>query len=159
MWIMTTTGYYSIVEKPWDTEEHALTVRARMRDDIDAAYNAIPAEERIGEIEEDDRSDYRFRFRAYRIAVANWMLSNVLDIKNDNFKNEVKQTQGADRAAVYGRCWNELYDMQWRDSQRLGRIFDGDDYTVTDYIEDEEQIAKTIYAPNYVIEPLGGDDK
>tara|TARA_Y100001938_G_C8049252_1_gene410733 strand:- start:784 stop:1161 length:378 start_codon:yes stop_codon:yes gene_type:complete len=113
MWIMTPNGYYSIVQKPWDREEDTLTVRARMQEDIESAFYAIPPEERIGEIEEDQQADYRYRFRAYTVAVSTWMVSNVVDIKYDNFKNEVKKQQGQERADVYGRIWRELYDMQW----------------------------------------------
>lgn len=111
-WIMTQNGYYSIVQKPWDIDEHTVTVRARMWDDIDHAYESIPEDARVGKIAEDQMADYRYRFRADKRAVAAWMMDNILDIDYDNFKDRVYDTQGPERARVYARCWTELFNMQ-----------------------------------------------
>lgn len=42
MWLMTTIGFFSIVEKPWDREHQTVTVRARDVD-YDNFKNAVEA--------------------------------------------------------------------------------------------------------------------
>ncbi len=51
MWLITTTGFYSVVQKPWDQAADTLTVRARAKADLDALREAGLPE--LGEIMED----------------------------------------------------------------------------------------------------------
>ena len=61
MWLTTPIGFYSIVEKVWDKDEGLLTVRARVREDLDVLRDRyLPS---LGPTSEDPRSDYRFRGR------------------------------------------------------------------------------------------------
>ncbi len=110
MWLITTFGFFSIVEKPEDQGTGQLTVRARVREDLEqlqARY--LPA---LGPISELDHADYRFRARATRDDVARALAEAARDIDYDNFKNTVADRQGYDRAKAYGRVWQELYRLQ-----------------------------------------------
>lgn len=109
IWILTATGFYSIVEKPWDTAKGTLTVRARVRADLERLKAYLPD---MSDIIESDDSDYRFRTVADRRAVSVAMTKLVAEIDYDNFKNEVAKQRGYDRAEVYSHVWGELYRLQ-----------------------------------------------
>lgn len=114
MWIMTSCGFFSIVEKPEDREEHLLTIRARVREDLEALRDRwLPA---LGPIQDWATSDYRFRARAPRAAVAAALAQLTAAIDYDNFKNEVAKTQGYDRARTYSKVWEVLYGLQRRET-------------------------------------------
>jgi hypothetical protein len=110
MWLITTTGFYSVVEKPWDRDAGTLTVRARARQDLDALRSAFLPE--LGETVENPNADYRFRAQAPRSAVARAMQAQVEVIDYDNFKPAVSQRQGSGRARVYHHVWDALYRIQ-----------------------------------------------
>jgi hypothetical protein len=110
MWLITTTGFYSIVEKPWDKETRTLTVRARARRDLEALRaTGLPE---LGEIQESETADYRFRAQAPRAAVARAAQQQVDAIDYDNFKSAVGRRQGAGREQIYHRTWDSLYEIQ-----------------------------------------------
>jgi hypothetical protein len=110
MWIMTTFGFFSIVEKPWDRGKGTLTVRARVREDLDALRGRYLPE--LTETTESGTADYRFRAQVPREAFAAAMSRIVGDVDYDNFKNAVAREQGHRRAGVYGGVWAELYGLQ-----------------------------------------------
>lgn len=68
MWLITPTGFYSIVEKPTDRGRETLTVRARVRGDLLALKHAYCSS--LGRIRESDDTDYRFRATAKRADMA-----------------------------------------------------------------------------------------
>ena len=110
MWLITTTGFYSVVEKPWDRPTGTLTVRARVHADLESLrVTSLPE---LGEIREDSAADYRYRAQAPREAVARAMHAQVAGINYDNFKNAVGRRQGRGRAAVYHDVWEALYRLQ-----------------------------------------------
>jgi hypothetical protein len=118
MWLMTKFGFFSIVQKPDDAEAGMLTVRARVRADLEALRAAyLPA---MGEIVENAGTDYRYRARAPRAALAAALQQIVLDIDYDNFKSAVQKTQGPGRADAYHKVWGLLYDLQ--DADRETRL-------------------------------------
>jgi hypothetical protein len=110
MWLITTTGFYSIVEKPWDRGAGTLTVRARARSDLDALRAA--GLEELGEVKETTDSDYRFRAQAPRAAVSRVVQEQVNGIDYDNFKSAVKKRQGSERAHIYMGVWQALVGIQ-----------------------------------------------
>jgi hypothetical protein len=112
MWLITTFGFFSIVEKPEDRGTGHLTVRARVREDLEQLKAKHLPE--LGAISESRHSDYRFRARATREAVARAMAQVAREIDYDNFKDAVASRQGYDRAKAYGRVWTELYRLQKR---------------------------------------------
>lgn len=60
MWIVSTLGFFSIVQKPEDKASGTLTVRARVRSDLDALREAVlPA---LGPIGTSATTDYRLEW-------------------------------------------------------------------------------------------------
>jgi hypothetical protein len=110
MWLITTTGFFSIVEKPWDRAPGTLTVRARAREDLEALKAGSLPE--LGEIAEDADADYRYRAQAPREAVVRAVAAEARGIDYDNFKSAVAARQGRQRADVYHRVWDALYRIQ-----------------------------------------------
>ena len=64
MWIITPTGFFSIVQKPADIPANTLTIRARVAADLDALRRTeLPL---LGPVTESSYNDYRFRASAPR---------------------------------------------------------------------------------------------
>ena len=110
MWLITPTGFYSIVEKPTDRGKETLTVRARVRRDLLALKHAhCPS---LGRIRESDDTDYRFRATAKRADVARALAQMIEVLGYSNFKSEVAIQQGIDRAHLYHDVWDVLHRLQ-----------------------------------------------
>jgi hypothetical protein len=110
MWVMTTIGFFSIVEKPGDRADGMLTIRARQRGDLEALQREmLPA---LGNISDAGGSDYPFRARAARADVAEALRRMVDMLDYPNFKSAVAARQGRARAQHYGRVWSILCDLQ-----------------------------------------------
>jgi len=109
IWILTTMGFYSVVEKHEDRERGTLTIRARVRADLERLSAYVPD---MSAIIESHDSDYSFRAVANRGAVSSAMAKLVADIDYDNFKSEIYKRQGNARAAIYGDVWHDLYRLQ-----------------------------------------------
>jgi hypothetical protein len=109
IWILTTIGFFSIVQKPCNKANGTLTIRARVRDDLEGLRAYLPD---MSDIIESEDSDYRYRTVAKRETVMAALATLVADIDYDNFKNEVALRQGYRRAAVYGDVWQVLYGLQ-----------------------------------------------
>jgi 8-oxo-dGTP pyrophosphatase MutT (NUDIX family) len=110
MWLMTPLGFFSIVCKPDDEEQGTLTVRSRVKSDLDALRkNFLPS---LGAIAEGAGTDYRYRAKARRDDIGKALAQMVQQLDYENFKNEVAHRQGKYRASVYGKVWNVLYDLQ-----------------------------------------------
>jgi len=92
MWLITNFGFFSIVRKPDDVGGQTLTVRARVRADLDALRERyLPT---LGPIAADAGTDYKYRAKAPKADVAMALLRAAEDIDYSNFKNSVLQTQG-----------------------------------------------------------------
>lgn len=110
MWIITTLGFFSIVQKPGDATAGTLTVRARVRSDLEALQAAVlPG---LGAITESKTTDYRFRASAPRAMVEAAMAKLAAQLDYSNFKNQVAKVQGAKRAHLYHDVWKALHRMQ-----------------------------------------------
>ena len=106
MWVLTPIGFFSIVAKPGDEEDGMLTVRTRVRGDLDALRTqALPE---LGPTLDHVGTDYPWRARAPLLAVARAMAQLTEEIDYANFKNEVARQQGHRRAGVYGAVWAAL---------------------------------------------------
>lgn len=110
MWLLTPHGFFSVVEKPGDAAHGSLTVRARVRSDLASLRAAVLPE--MGPIEESESTDYRYRARVPRAAVAAAMARLVETLDYSNFKNAVADRQGSKRAKLYHDVWDVLYRMQ-----------------------------------------------
>ena len=118
MWLVTTFGFYSVVEKAWDREDKTLTVRARAREDLEALRDRyLPG---LGEIAEDESADYRFRARAPRDRVVEAFAEAVRDIDYDNFKDAISRRQGWARERIYHDAWQAFLAIQ-KPARRVGR--------------------------------------
>lgn len=110
MWLITPTGFFSIVQKPSDVKAGTLTIRSRVRSDLVALKSGpLPS---LGPISESKSTDYRFRAQASREDVARAMTQMIETLCYDNFKSEVARRQGAARAHLYHDVWNVLYRLQ-----------------------------------------------
>lgn len=110
MWIVTEFGFFSVVEKPGDAKAGALTVRARVKADLERLRDLYLPE--LGPIAESKVNDYRFRAKAPRAAVAAAAARAVEGIRYENFKAQVRKTQGQKREAVLHDVWHALYQLQ-----------------------------------------------
>ncbi len=87
-----------------------LTIRARVKADLEALRGRyLPT---MGNITENERSDYRYRAVADRDAVAAAMEQAVKGIQYSNFKNAVASEHGWQRADTYHDVWAVLYGLQ-----------------------------------------------
>ncbi|MDB5850905.1 MAG: hypothetical protein JWP29_4657 [Rhodoferax sp.] len=110
MWVISEFGFFSVVGKPGDRETVMLTVRARVKADLEALRKTcLPT---LGPIGISCTIDYRYRAKATRVEVAAAMAQAVQNIGYDNFKSKVKKQQGAPRAEVYGLVWEDLLALQ-----------------------------------------------
>ncbi len=125
MWLLTPLGFFSIVRKPDDVGAGTLTIRARVKSDLEALReHCLP---NLGVIEENAGTDYRYRAKAQRGQVAEAFAQLVQDLDYDNFKNEVVKKQGKHRAAAYGRVWDVLCELQTGSEQHPSRKSISDD--------------------------------
>lgn len=109
MWLMTTCGFFSIVEKPGDRAAGRLTLRARVRADLERLRDeALPG---LGPIVEGGGTDYPFRAAAPRGEVAAALANLAMKLDYANFKDAVKTRQGPARAAAYGKVWQALHEL------------------------------------------------
>ena len=110
MWLFTNFGFFSIVQKPEDVAGEMLTVRARVRKDLEALRDKVlPA---LGPIIENAGTDYPYRVRVDRAVFANALAKIALDIDYDNFKDSVGKEQGDAREGLYGEVWRTLRKLQ-----------------------------------------------
>jgi hypothetical protein len=116
VWLITPLGFFSVVRKPDDIGAGTLTIRARVKSDLEALRkHCLPD---LGEIEGNAGTDYRYRAKAPRGQVAEVLAQMVRDIDYENFKNEVAKKQGKHRATIYGKVWDVLYGLQTVTEQR-----------------------------------------
>ncbi len=109
MWLITTIGFFSIVQKPGQQATGTLTVRGRVRADLEALRDRhLPS---MGPIEADGGTDYKYRAVAPAAAVAAAMCAAVAEIDYPNFKSAVAARQGSARAGLYHKLWDTLYKL------------------------------------------------
>jgi hypothetical protein len=124
MWIMTTAGMYSAVQKGEDPA--VLTVRTRTRDAAQTAADALEMEfgESV-EITVGQGTDYPYRFEVSRENFAHWVayeIRNFLDY--DNFKNAAAACNGAESGYVNGlsKTWAAMLDATDEEGQNYGAL-------------------------------------
>jgi hypothetical protein len=111
MWLITTTGFYSIVQK---SGEKDLTIRARVRKDLEALRDKYLPD--LGEIARNDNTDYRYRAKVSPADLAKAAAQMVRNINYDNFKNTVVKVQGHRRSHVYSNVWEGLLVLEKEES-------------------------------------------
>ena len=109
MWLITTTGFYSIVQKPGEKD---LTIRSRVRKDLEALRDKYLPD--LGEIVRNENTDYRYRAKVSPEKFAEAAAQMVRDIDYDNFKNTVAQVQGHRRSHIYSGVWRTSFGFRTR---------------------------------------------
>jgi 8-oxo-dGTP pyrophosphatase MutT (NUDIX family) len=107
MWIFTTFGFFSIVQK---TGEQRLTVRARASEDLDRLRADYMPE--LSATVTGAGTDYPHRAFIEREALAGGLSRIAGDLRYPNFKTEVARVLGGRRAHLYGRVWEDLLALQ-----------------------------------------------
>lgn len=99
MWVFTTKGMYSAVEKFGDPT--TLQIRARSKQDL---LNLKPYIKRLKIVSTPNR-DYPFRVFVKKTKWAAVMGQLASEIDYTNFKDEVKKAQGWERSSTYTSIW------------------------------------------------------
>ena len=100
MWLFFNDAMLSIVQKPDD--EETLTVRARIKGDIESAFPDAKVVKGAG-------TDYQFRAKIPREVVAKAMFDRVMALDYGNFKSSVKDKKRHD---TYMDVWDVMYRYQ-----------------------------------------------
>ncbi len=115
MWLFTDFGFFSLVEKPGDRADGMLTVRGRVRSDMEALRDRyLPSASEVVALE---RSDYRYRFRAPKDEVTRAIARIAIGIDYPDFKASVEQRQGWMRHDIYATVWSTLRTLSQLDRQ------------------------------------------
>ena len=108
MWLMTTFGFFSIIQK--EPPDGFLTIRAPVRQDLETLRERyLPT---LSDIEEDPETEYKFRARASREAVAQALSRIAMDIDYASFKERAKELQGSRAARIHGGLWEVLCELK-----------------------------------------------
>jgi hypothetical protein len=106
MWIFTSDSFLSIVDKG-DPSGATLLVRARRKGDIERVFPDA-------QVTEGDGTDYKFRARIDREAVAQAMAEAIRKVDYGNFKSSIKDRERHDALI---RVWSAMYDFQEREAR------------------------------------------
>ena len=117
MWLATTIGFFSVIEK-----DGQICVRARSHKDIKAFKSLIPG---CGKIIRTNLADYRFRVFIPKDKFEHEFYRLAKLINYNNFKNEVKKTNKA-REILYHSVWVTLLGIEKENS----RILEENEYDV-----------------------------
>ncbi len=107
MWLFTTVGFFSIVQKP---DDKFLSVRARVAEDLDRLREEYMPE--LSEIVEWPGADYRYRAFISHEDFARGLAKLAMDIDYPNFKAAVGRRQGPDRELLYSRVWGIMQELE-----------------------------------------------
>jgi hypothetical protein len=107
MWIFTTIGFYSVVQKP---EDSFLTVRARVASDLDNLRKKFMPQ--LSSTVKGAGTDYPFRATISHVDFAAGLSKMAEAIHYDNFKSEVGKRMGRRREQAYHKVWHDLYDLE-----------------------------------------------
>ncbi len=114
MWLISDVGFFSIVRKSGDDAGDMLTIRARVRGDLERLRQRyLPS---MGPIVEGGGTDYRFRARALRREVGQAVAAMVGAIDYRNFKDRIASVQGSGRAHRYAAVWADLAGLEEEDA-------------------------------------------
>lgn len=106
MWLFTTIGFFSVVQKPNQTN---LTVRAHVAADLDRLRERYMPE--LGPTE-PETVDYPFRASIEHEPFCRGMSQLVADINYADFQTEVVRTMGFSREHVYTAVWDVLHQLE-----------------------------------------------
>ena len=96
MWIFLSNSFFSVVQKPGDTD--LLTVRARIEGDIERVFPNVTVQANKG-------TDYKYRAKVPREAVAKALHEQAMCVNYSNFKSTVKASKRHD---AYMGVWSAM---------------------------------------------------
>ncbi len=106
MWLITTIGFFSVVQKP---SSDVLTVRARVKKDLDTLREKyLP---NLSTTITNTGSDYPYRATVRHVDFAEALSAIAKDIDYGNFKSHVAQAMGLRRAHLYHKIWRDLKEL------------------------------------------------
>src|SRR5689334_12878313 len=108
MWLITTVGFFSVVQRHPDDD--FLTVRARVAEDLDHLRATYLPE--LTETTTCTTCDYKYRATVRHSDFARACAKLVENIHYDNFKSEVGRTHGWERESIYHEVWHDLHRLQ-----------------------------------------------
>ena len=116
MWLFTTFGFFSIVQKQ---NNSFLTVRARASADLDRLRQDFMPE--LSETLVGGGTDYPYRATINHEDFSRGLakLGEALDYSN--FKAEVHKKMGYERASIYGDVWSALLKLERIKDQEFDR--------------------------------------
>jgi hypothetical protein len=149
MWIITKTGFISVVQSRNDPDN--LLVRARNPEHLAAGFPNF-----VEEIFEDKDADYRWRLEVPREIVADMLADAVDELDYDSHVKE--EVSGADKDLYHAmlRMWNAHYDYQTdvvkrqvaASTQLRGVAHAGYEKTIGLPASDDEQVCPDCEADN-----------
>jgi hypothetical protein len=101
MWIFLSDAFLSVVDKG-DSSGKTLLVRARRNGEIEQIFPEA-------QVVEGGGTDYKFRARIDRTAVAERVAESITNISYSNFKSSVDDSSRHD---AYMRVWDAMYSYQ-----------------------------------------------
>ena len=116
MWLLTTFGFFSLVEKSEDRDGGMITVRARVRGDIEALRAKYLPE--MTEIQGTPERDYAWRSRVRKSDLAAALGRIAMDIDYSHTRTAVAQRMGYAREQIYYDVAEVLSALQHRAPDR-----------------------------------------
>ncbi len=110
MWFFTPFGMFSAVQK---SGTDFLTVRARLRQDLDALRKYIPE---LSPKKETPLGDYRWRATCTHAQLKAGMAKIVDEITYGNFKGETARRKNFVHEGVYHKVWHVMNDAQRKEA-------------------------------------------
>jgi hypothetical protein len=110
MWLFTTCGFFSVVEKPEDHGTEMVTIRARVRADLEMLRDRYLPD--LGPIRDTPENDYACRARVRRDSLGAALARLTQEIDYANFKGEVARRQGYAREQIYHDVWETMTALQ-----------------------------------------------
>lgn len=107
MWIITTVGFFSVVQKPG---QNGLTIRARVSADLDQLRQRYMPE--LSPTLHGGGTDYPFRSTISHADFGRGLARMGNDIHYGNFKSAVGKAMGQRREAVYHKVWHLLAGLE-----------------------------------------------
>jgi hypothetical protein len=104
MWMFTTIGFFSAVQKKDDPT--VIQVRARVREDLVRLKEAVPGADEILEL---PNRDYPYRVYMCHLDWAGFCAGMAEAIDYPNFKDEVKKVCGYERGSLYMGVWTVMH--------------------------------------------------
>ena len=108
MWIFTTIGFFSVVQKK--PQDNFLTVRARVASDLDNLRDKFMSQ--LSPTIKGGGTDYPFRATISHKDFGAGLAKMGESVKYPNFKDAVGDQMGWRREQAYHKVWHDLSDLE-----------------------------------------------